>query len=772
MKLPIPALFGKKSPSNYYLALVLRDEKAAAIVLREVDSKLQIVGQSETFFSSPLEEVPMENLLESLDKVISQAEEALPPDIETEQTVFGVKDSWVEEKKIKKEYLAKLKKLCDELSLQPIGFMVVSEAISHLLSEEEGAPLSAILTEINKNSVTLSLFRAGKIVEAHSSQMDDSLPQTVDRLLHHFTIDVLPSRLILFNGGKVGDIAQEFIAHHWSKSIPFLHVPQISVLPDGFDSKAMVYGAAEQMGFSVMETLGDIKVVNLEGQTEEKTAKTKQTAPDAKKEKPEEEKQTLGEASEETETMPDGDNFGFVMGKDISSINPHGIHKTEESPKEETSMREAFQTRSAHSGQQTQMDTTQTSPETSDEKKTNILSSMVSALTAVNPLKRLPTLGGFNKWFLIIPVVLLLIIALGGLYLFSLKATVTLNMQTQGLQESIPITIRTDSSNDVTQKILAAKEVDTSVDGSMTTDATGQKEVGDKAKGTVTLYNSDASKKTLPAGTVLTSSNNIDFTLDKDTSVASATGDIFSGTKPGTAQADVTAKDIGTESNLPSNTKFTVSGVNNVAAKNDTAFSGGTKKEVTVVAKKDIDTLTTNLPKQLEDKARSALLGKADSGQTIVPEFTDVTMTKKSTDSNVGDQASKVTLKATVVFSTFEYSTADLQSLAKAELQGKYSQDQALSDKGVQAEITDIKPVKNNEADATLSIKAGLLPKLDQSTIVENIVGKSFTDAQSYLSTLPQVKSSDITLSPHIPFLPELLPRFSHNITVILNSND
>ena len=216
----------------------------------------------------------------------------------------------------------------------------------------------------------------------------------------------------------------------------------------------------------------------------------------------------------------------------------------------------------------------------------------------------------------------------------------------------------------------------------------------------------------------------------------------------------MTAKAIGTESNLPSNTKFTVTGVSGVAGKNDSAFSGGTKKTVTVVAKKDIDTLTTNLPKDLQDKARDALKEKADSTQTIIPGFTSVTISKKSIDKDVGEEAKKVTIKGTVVFTTIEYDTSDLNEIAKGALNGKYDQDLAISDKGIQAELTDIKPGKNNDASATLVMKAGLLPKLEKDTLVESLVGKSFTDAEDYLKTIPQVTSADIVLSPRIPFLP------------------
>jgi len=270
----------------------------------------------------------------------------LPPNIETEKTIFGVKASWVDDKKIKKEYLAKLKKLCDELSLQPIGFMVITEAISHLLTAEEGAPLSAILAEIGKADITLTLFRAGKILEAHSSKIEDSQTKTVDRLLHHFTTDVLPSRILLLNAIESESLAQDFLAHHWSKSIPFLHVPQISVLPVGLDGKAMVYGAGEQMGFSVIEAIGDIKIVNMDsdGKSEITTkevvkeeAKEEKELPEEKQDEPEGGEASTPKDGSDTDIPMSGENFGFVMDQDISKV---AAHKPQVSPHHEITKQE------------------------------------------------------------------------------------------------------------------------------------------------------------------------------------------------------------------------------------------------------------------------------------------------------------------------------------------------------------------------------------------------------------------------------------------------
>lgn len=152
MNLPFFKRFKKKVVPLYYLVLVLRDEKAQAVIFEEIEGIAKIIGQKEENFSTSIDEISQEELLEKLDKAISHAESSLPDNIQTHKTIFGVKDSWTDNDQIKKEYLAKLKKVSSELELVPIGFLVISQAIAHLLQKEEGAPVSAILAEVNKKA--------------------------------------------------------------------------------------------------------------------------------------------------------------------------------------------------------------------------------------------------------------------------------------------------------------------------------------------------------------------------------------------------------------------------------------------------------------------------------------------------------------------------------------------------------------------------------------------------------------------------------------------
>jgi len=98
MKLPFS--FGKKETKNYFLALLLQDEKVGSVVFEESGGKIHVVSRAEEHFAASLEHATFEEWLDNIDKVVSVAESSLPEGIHLQKTVFGVKQDWIEEGKL------------------------------------------------------------------------------------------------------------------------------------------------------------------------------------------------------------------------------------------------------------------------------------------------------------------------------------------------------------------------------------------------------------------------------------------------------------------------------------------------------------------------------------------------------------------------------------------------------------------------------------------------------------------------------------------------
>ena len=743
MKLPIKFPFQKKDDSKYYLSLLLADDKAHATVFAEKNETIEVIGEHEQNFESPIEEITDEDLITTLDKAISNAESKLPNGLQTQKTIFGVKENWIEETKIKKGYLARLKKVCDALGLTPIGFLVIHEAVAHLLQKEEGAPVSAILAEVTNHDIAVSILRGGKVLETRRVHIDGSIPKTIDKTLHFFTnYEILPSRIIVFNERNHEKLSQELIGHQWSKSLPFLHVPQIKILPHKFEARAILFGAATQMGFEVLDKFDMPTIPSIAPISE----KNDETAPDEK----------------------DDSMFGFVSDEDVAKADEK--ESTPEQLKNDTVEeynQEFFESEHKAKDQESQK-RWQTKFHHMVKSVQNTYAYIIRSMPVNEVLSRFPMLTKRKGLIFIPPLIIGVLLAIFLLYVFALKATVVIHISPKNVQKSQNIIFSTSSTTDSAKNIIAAESVSTTETGSVDTTTTGKKEIGEKAKGSITILSSLTKEQTIPDGTTITAANGLIFILNNAVKVASSSGvsDIKS------VSGSVTSKDIGKEYNLPSGTKFGVGGFDksSVEAKNDSPFSGGSKKEIQVVAKADITKLTEELPKELEEKAKKDLQTKIKGEKQLLPVFISTTIDKKTLSKNIGDEATSVTLKGVVTFDAAAYMKSDVEKFG-LDLLSKQDQNLTPSKESLHFSVSSATE-KNGEITAKTTVKGFLIPKIEKDKITETIAGTSFEHAKQSLTTISTVKNVEIMLHPGLPFLPHLLPRISKNITVVIQTDE
>ncbi|MEK7573325.1 MAG: hypothetical protein AAB531_02765 [Patescibacteria group bacterium] len=748
MKLPLS--FSKEQKKEFFLALVLRNEKINAVFMEEVGGKIHVLSKHAEAFEKSIEESSTEEILETADKAISQAEQRLPEKLETVKTIFGVKGSWVEDNKIKKEYLEKLKKISDELGLVPIGFLVIFEAISYLLEKEEGTPVSIILAETGKKFVSAALIKGGKIKEFKTSEITTSPATTLDNILKHFSSDVLPPKIVVFNGEE--DESQEFINHKWSSGLSFIQIPQVTTLPSEFDARAVLFGAATQLGFEVLDK-------ELPEDDDEEIPADFKSGPEEK------------ETDDNIKIVPDESSmeyFGFVKDKDIAKEpHPKPVEIIDEMPQQalKEQIEEIPEVVAEEEGEKKQLPVNAFAMMLSGK---SILSKLFKNLSKL-PLKSFLSLPGFflsGGKMMLIPLALILLILIGGFfYFFSNKAAVVLSIDAKPSEKTQDVTFSSDSSTDPSNGILASQFISATQEGNISASATGKKEVGEKAKGTVTIFNNADSSQNLSSGATITSANDRAFTLDKAVTVPAASGDVFSGTTPGKVDVAVTAKEIGQDSNIPSDTKFSIGTSVSMAAKNDNAFSGGSKKEVTVVSEDDIEKLEAKLLKDLESKGKDELTKKISGDEVLLPVLISEKLVKKDLSKKANEEASKVTLTGTVEYKGISYKKSDLVDFANEVLKNEISQDEMIDSDSIEADVGEIDQ-DEDKISARVAIKAFVVPKINEEEVIKKITGKSFNSAKEILTKYPQVSDAKISLSFSLPFLPQILPFSSKNIKI------
>lgn len=238
----------KSKEKDLYWALVIEPGWVQAGVWEIVEGKAQVIS------TSPLAAWEEDSeLVGAADTALSSIIQALPEETEEpSKTVFGLPPSWVEKGQIKEEFLAKIKNVCVDLSLEPTGFVVLTEAIAHLVKVEEGSPLNASIVGIAKDFLEISVFKLGNLMGTTSVARSVSIFDDVIEGLSRFAItEVLPSRIIIYDGkeGELEEAKQSLIAADWESlaEVKLLHAPKVEILDPGRKVLATAFAGASEV---------------------------------------------------------------------------------------------------------------------------------------------------------------------------------------------------------------------------------------------------------------------------------------------------------------------------------------------------------------------------------------------------------------------------------------------------------------------------------------------------------------------------------------------
>jgi hypothetical protein len=362
-------------------------------------------------------------------------------------------------------------------------------------------------------------------------------------------------------------------------------------------------------------------------------------------------------------------------------------------------------------------------------------------------------------------IVLALTFVFGFFYWWFIpKATVTVYVAPRKLEEELDITVDPEiSSPDFGARTLPGEITEVEVEGERTKGTSGAKTVGERAKGTVRIQNGLATPINLAAGTVLVSSGDLRFTMDKAASVSAA----LSPSSPGNATVEVTAGDIGAQYNLAKDESFKVGNypkaeVDGVAVAN---FSGGSSRDISAVSEEDMDSLEEDLIEELLEKAKGELASQTSSDKFFIEGAVLSEATDKSFSNKVGDEAASLKLTLTLAVSGVVVNRQHLFDLAREVLKDKVSSGFVLRDEQLKANF-ELRDETGGVYELNGTFAANLLPEVKPDELAEKIRGKYPPLAENYLTSIPGFTRAEIKLSPRFPGRLGTLPRLSKNITI------
>ncbi|MGH7196706.1 MAG: hypothetical protein ACREGJ_02990 [Candidatus Saccharimonadales bacterium] len=365
---------------------------------------------------------------------------------------------------------------------------------------------------------------------------------------------------------------------------------------------------------------------------------------------------------------------------------------------------------------------------------------------------KIPNFDIFRKrLFLIAGGGILLIIFLVWALVFAPKATVTISAKTTavnidknlslepGLQQSDVATLKLKPNVQQLKKSVATEF-----------DATGSKEIGNKAGGTMNLNNGDSSDPvTVPAGTQFTAkTGGQKFTSNSAVTVPGAK--VVGGSiKPGTASVAVTAAALGPEYNLAPQS-YTVHHASGVTASGE-QMSGGTRETVTVVSQEDVDKAKQQLAQVNVEEAKKELKKQITGDYIIIEESFTADQNQPAVSPNVGEQAKRAKVTVETVFTLVAIARAEAREILTATV------NEALKDKPDQQSygtgensitFQSFQKLENGAFSAQMVTTGYIGPKIDTKQLSQQLAGKRYGEIQAIVNEIPGVDKVDIKFSP------------------------
>lgn len=385
--------------------------------------------------------------------------------------------------------------------------------------------------------------------------------------------------------------------------------------------------------------------------------------------------------------------------------------------------------------------------------------------------RRVPDFNSLPKKVLIGGGIVLAIILLFVAQFYFKRANVTL--YAAGQLVDVDVNFKVDPNTDsvsVTTATLPGRKYEMDKDLTGTAPATGTKDVGTKASGTMTIKNSyDSSPHTFVAGTRFQAPNGLIFLSTESVTVPGASlsgGSIV----PGSATVGVQASQNGDQYNLAPTT-YTMPGLppgqQALIKGSGSQMNGGTSKEIKVVTQADVDKAKNEAIDKEKESATKELEDKASKDQMILPESFTATPSSVTASPGVDNEGTQTTVKIKVTYSILTIKQDDLETFVTAIEKKQVGAEKQVYQSGVDnGKITSANGAFNFKTTAS----AG--KKIDTDALIQEIKGKRSGAAIDVANKVPGVGKAEITMSPSWSVkLPTILDHIKVEIKVEEKSN-
>lgn len=377
---------------------------------------------------------------------------------------------------------------------------------------------------------------------------------------------------------------------------------------------------------------------------------------------------------------------------------------------------------------------------------------------------KIPDMDRYKKWIIAGCVGAVALIAfLVWAFVIAPAADILVSIRTTANNFSENVSFVTKAENEKAEEGVFYLDQQTyNADNTVEFDATGEKDVGEKASGnlTVTLTVTNKNPVTLPKGTTFTHSG-LNYLSDKEVTYQVQDDDpedacTIGGTlsNPTTtctfsAAIPVTAEASGDKYNVAAGASgWTTSAASGAKITND-AISGGSSKVIKVVTQADVDKAKTKLQETAENVGKGHLLEQFGSDVYKIESSYKVESKDPVVTPKVGEEVKdgvKPKVTQTTTYSMFGVDTNKFDQFIKKKTESSLASDQKIYTTGT-AFLENFRGTEKDGYTARLKSTTQTGPSVTEEEILDKSKGRKIGEVQSLIKSINGVSKVDVKTS-------------------------
>lgn len=354
-----------------------------------------------------------------------------------------------------------------------------------------------------------------------------------------------------------------------------------------------------------------------------------------------------------------------------------------------------------------------------------------------------------RPFFIRAPFLLLVLAALTGLVIFYTlvgSTTITLTPHQKDLNLELALaasgdvtSLNADSNRIPGQKFSTTQEITTS------SPVSGRKDVAQKARGYITIYNTGATAQKLVATTRFESKSGLIYRIQNSIDVPGRTPE-----KPGSIRAIIYADRAGDEYNIEP-TEFTIPGFKDTprfsqfSAKSTERMTGGIIGNASVVTRGDYDKAVAEAKQQLKEKMIASI--KSQAGDLVVIDQTPIAFGEPKANADVDEATEKLEISLSATAETIAFRESDVKEIIEKYVQ---KTNQLIPIRELLKIEYKNTTLSNDQRTLTfqIAITGKAATPIDIAEISKDIIGTSKQSIQEYFKNNKGVATARILVSP------------------------